>query len=93
LEKDGVLSKRVSFPEHIGTHLDAPNHFEANAVDVSRIPVSQFFAAGVVIDISPLVETNPDSTLSVLHLEEWEQQHGRIPDEAIVLLKTGWGRY
>ena len=28
LEKNGVLSKAFSCPEHLGTHLDAPNHFE-----------------------------------------------------------------
>jgi hypothetical protein len=28
LEQNGVLSKALSCPEHLGTHLDAPNHFE-----------------------------------------------------------------
>src|SRR4051794_3592952 len=30
LERDGVLSKSFSMPEHLGTHIDAPNHFERN---------------------------------------------------------------
>ena len=35
LEEDGVLSKMLILPEHLGTHIDAPNHFEADrpAVD------------------------------------------------------------
>ena len=28
IENDGVLSKAFSMPEHLGTHIDAPNHFE-----------------------------------------------------------------
>jgi kynurenine formamidase len=93
LEKDGVLSKKVTFPEHIGTHLDAPNHFESGAIDVSRIPAAQLFAAGVVINVAPQVEVNPEATLSVLQVEEWERQQGRIPEGAVVLLNTGWGRF
>ncbi|WP_437224425.1 cyclase family protein [Planctomicrobium sp. SH661] len=93
LKADGVYSRKISFPEHIGTHLDAPNHFEADEPDVSRIPVEQFFAPGVMIDISLQVEQNPDTTLSVADLENWEKEHGRIPDQAIVLVNTGWGQF
>ena len=51
LKDDGVLSKAMSLPEHLGTHLDAPNHFESNQPDVSQIPPEQLFGPGVVIDI------------------------------------------
>ena len=37
LEKDGVLSKAMRLPEHIGTHIDAPNHFEPNQPSVDQI--------------------------------------------------------
>src|SRR5580698_10040444 len=37
LERDGVLSKSFSSPEHLGTHLDAPNHFERGGPSVDQI--------------------------------------------------------
>lgn len=93
LEKDGVLSKAMSFPEHIGTHIDAPNHFEPDRPDVSRIPPEQFFAPGVVIDVTMQAEQNPDYGLTAADVLAWEKEHGRIPEHAVVLLKTGWGRF
>lgn len=93
LKKDGVYSRKLSFPEHIGTHLDAPNHFEEGKPDVSEIPVEDFIAPGVVVDITLQAEVNPDKTLSVEDLKEWEKENGPIPSGAIVLLRTGWGAF
>ena len=93
IEKDGVLSKAFSMPEHLGTHIDAPNHFETGQPDLSMISPQQFFAPGVVIDIAARAEVDADTTLSASDILDWEAEHGRIPDEAIILLRTGWGRF
>lgn len=93
LERDGVLSKAVSFPEHIGTHVDAPNHFEANQPDVASLAAEQLIGRGVVLDISGRAEGDADALLTVADVRAWEERHGRIPAGAIVLLHTGWGRY
>lgn len=93
LEKDGVLSKAFSMPEHLGTHIDAPNHFEPNRPSVADIPPRQLIGPGVVVDIEHRAELDPDTMLTVEDLEQWESQHGAIPEGAIVLLRTGWGRH
>tara|TARA_R110002072_G_scaffold303121_1_gene494507 strand:- start:25233 stop:26042 length:810 start_codon:yes stop_codon:yes gene_type:complete len=93
IEKDGVLSKAFSMPEHLGTHIDAPNHFETGQPDLSMISPAQFFAPGVVIDIAARAEVDADTTLTVKDIHDWEATHGRIPEGAIVLLHTGWGRF
>jgi len=93
LEKDGVLSKAISMPEHLGTHIDAPNHFEANQPAVHEIPPEQLIGPGVVIDVSAQVEQNADYRLSVADIKAWEKQHGPLPEGAIVLAHTGWGRF
>jgi kynurenine formamidase len=93
LERDGVLSKAVSFPEHLGTHLDAPNHFEANRPSVDQIKPEQLFAPGVVIDIAMQAEANADYALTHEDVTAWEAEHGAIPDGAVVLIHTGWGRF
>jgi kynurenine formamidase len=93
LKNDGVLSKAFTSPEHLGTHIDAPNHFEPNQPSVDQIPVKQFFAPGVVIDISPQAEVDADYRMSVADITDWEKEHGKIPEKAIVMAKTGWGRF
>ncbi|MCA9074607.1 MAG: cyclase family protein [Planctomycetaceae bacterium] len=93
LEKDGVLSKSMRLPEHIGTHIDAPNHFEPNQPDVAQIKPEDLIGPGVMIDISPQAEVDPDYGLTLKDVQAWESAHGRIPDGAIVLLYTGWGRF
>src|SRR5262245_59005169 len=50
LEKDHVLSGKMAFDEHTGTHLDAPNHFVAGQVSVDKIPLKQLFGTAVVLD-------------------------------------------
>src|SRR5262245_42818252 len=48
IEKNGVLSKAFFCPEHLGTHLDAPNHFEKDQPAVDQINPTSLFAHGVV---------------------------------------------
>lgn len=93
LEEDGVLSKALSFPEHLGTHIDAPNHFEPNQPSVDQIPAERLFAPGAVIDVAPLAEQDADFQLRVQDVERWEREHGRIPQGAVVLISTGWARF
>ena len=93
LEQNGVLSKALSTPEHLGTHLDAPNHFEKNQPSVDQILPANLFAAGVVVDVAMQVSANADYQATVKDLTDWEQQHGRIPNGAVVLLHTGWGEF
>ena len=93
LEKDGVLSKAFSSPEHLGTHLDAPNHFERDRPSVDQIPAEQLFAPGVVIDVSGPVSADADYLVSPGDIHKWEARHGEIPAGAIVLAYTGWSKF
>lgn len=93
IEKDGVLSKAFSMPEHLGTHIDAPNHFETGQPDLASISPEQFFAPGIVMDISARGEVDADTTLTLQDIAEWEAAHGEIPEGAVILLHTGWGRF
>jgi kynurenine formamidase len=93
IEKNGVLSKAFFCPEHLGTHLDAPNHFEKNQPAVDQIEPKRLFAHGVVIDIAPQSSGDADYRLTTSDVAEWEKAHGRIPDGAVVLLSTGWARH
>lgn len=93
IEKNGVLSKAFYTPEHLGTHLDAPNHFEKNQPSVDELRPVDLFGPGVVIDASARAEVDPDFRLGAKDIAEWETAHGQIPEGAIVFLNTGWSRY
>lgn len=93
LEKNGVSSKAFSMPEHFGTHLDAPCHFEKGQPSVDEIPDTDLFAPGVVIDIAMQSEADADYRLAVADVTTWEQSHGRIPNRSIVMLRTGWSKF
>lgn len=93
LEKDGVLSKAFSSPEHLGTHLDAPNHFEAGHPSVDRLRPEQFFAPAVVLDVSGAASANADYLVSLDDVHRFETKHGPIPAGAVVLAYTGWSKF
>ncbi len=93
LEKNGVLSKMITTSEHLGTHIDAPNHFETKQPSVDAIPPEQLFAPGVVIDAILQSERSADYVLQPADIEAWEKVNGRIPEGAVVFLHTGWGRF
>ena len=93
LEKDGVLSKAFSTPEHLGTHLDAPNHFEANRPSVDQIEASDLFAPGVMIDVSVQASADPDYRIGLDDIRSFESAHGPIPSGAVILAYTGWSRF
>lgn len=90
----GWYWNNFSCGEHTGTHFDAPVHWvtgkdhPANTVDT--IDPARFIAPAVVLDASAQVARNADWLLTVDFVQTWEQQHGRIPAGAWVLLRTDW---
>ncbi len=93
LEKNGVLSKAFSMPEHLGTHLDAPNHFARNQISAEQIRPEDLVARGVMIDISGRVSSNSDYRISLADVKAWEKEQGPISARTVVLLRTGWDRF
>ena len=82
-------SYKISTAEHGGTHLDAPIHFSRGGMSAEQIPLDRLIAPAVVVDVA--ARATPDYLIGVGDIEEWERTHGRIPDGAILLLRTGWG--
>ena len=93
LESDGVYSGVFSMPEHLGTHLDAPNHFEVDQPSVDEIALQDLIAPMVVVDVRDACQSNSDYRLQPADLQSWEAQYGRIPEGAVVFALTGWGQY
>lgn len=83
----------ISAPEHGGTHLDAPVHFAEGGATADEVELERLIGPAVVIDVSAEAQQDRDFLLGRQHIEAWEAEHGRIPDGAIVLLRTGWDRF
>ena len=86
-------SGSFSASEHGGTHLDAPIHFAENGLTVDQIPLTHLIGEAIVLDVRTQVADQPDYTLQVEDIVNWESRHGPIPSKCIVLLLTGWGQY
>lgn len=83
-----------SCAEHGGTHVDAPFHFSSDGITVDLIPITNLIASCNVIDISDKCSLgNPSYELSVDDITIHEREHGKITENSIVLVRTGWSRY
>ena len=84
----------ISMNEHTGTHFDAPAHWVTGKNipnnTVETIPVKDFVAPAVVINISEEAKINPDFLLTKEYLMEWEKIYGKIPPKNWIALRTDW---
>ncbi len=83
----------LTLGEHTGTHVDAPIHWVTgrDGADVSAIAPRSLIGPACVIDTTAETECDPGYLLTVADLEAWEREHGRVPDGAWILFRTGWG--
>ncbi len=78
--------------EHVGTHLDAPNHWITGqgGEDVASVPVDRLVAPCVMIDRSAEAAADPDYLLTVADIRRFEAEHGPLPRGGWLLYRTGW---
>lgn len=86
-------ANRYSAAEHGGTHMDAPIHFNATGETVEQIGIQQTIGPGVVIDVMQKVASDRDYQVRSDDFLAFEERHGRIPNGAIVLIRTGYDSY
>ncbi len=84
---------KFSSAEHGGTHIDAPIHFAENKNTVDQIPLESLTGQAIVIDVVDSVQDYIDYQIQIRDFKKWESNYGRIPDESIVLLRTGFGDF
>lgn len=90
---DGFWWRDLSFPEHSGTHLDAPSHCVPGGAMVADIPAELLVRPAVRIDARGLCDGDPSWVLGAADVDAWEAEHGRVPAGAAVLLCTGWDEF
>lgn len=87
---DGYNVKAVRFSTHWGTHLDAPAHVNAAALDVASIPLTKLYGDCICISLNNKGNLKPDSTISLTSLTPFETT---INCYKKVLFQTGWSRF
>ena len=86
----------ITLSEHTGTHFDAPAHWISgrdlpdNSVDTIR--PENFVGPVVVIDCSSGASNDEDFELTPELIVTWETTHGKIPNNAWVLMRTDWSK-
>lgn len=97
---DGITDKGFHYSansfcsaEHGGTHLDAPIHFYAERQSVEKIPLNNLIGNAIVIDVSENCLQNRDYRIKVEDILKWENENGTIPENSIILFRTGFGKF
>jgi len=86
-------SFKYSAEEHGGTHFDAPLHFAQGGRSIEQITVNELTGPAIVVDVSMQCAQNRDYLVSTDDLLNWEKKHETIPEQSVVLLHTGFGKY
>jgi kynurenine formamidase len=82
----------LTFAEHTGTHIDAPIHVVPGGPALDALDLSTTAGAAALLDVEAEVADNADFVIPLDALERWESEHGRLPPDTFVLVKTGWFR-
>lgn len=75
-----------------GTHVDPPAHFVKGLRTVDQIGVKEMILPLVVIDVHEKAAKNPDYTISMEDVKDWERRHGAIQEGSFVAMRTDWCR-
>lgn len=89
----GFYNRLLTMMEHTGTHFDAPAHMVEGGQCVDSIDPATLVRPAAVIDISNACAGDPDSMLTLDQVQAFEDVNGRIPDGAVILLRTGWEEF
>lgn len=90
IERDGYYLQSVRQGEHTGTHWGAPGHFNAGQPLADDLDPGDLFRPAVKIDVRAQCARDADYAVTIGDVEAWEGRHGRIPDESVVIIWTGW---
>lgn len=75
-----------------GTHADPPAHFVKGGRTLDQIEVKEMILPLVLFDVHQAVKQNPDYTITLDDVRQWEAKHGPVPKGAFAVMRTDWSK-
>ncbi|WP_414586526.1 cyclase family protein [Scytonema sp. PCC 10023] len=92
-QKDGFEATHYDLStDQFGTQLDPPAHWNPDYPAIDELPATFAVRPLVVIPIQDKVARDPNYHLSVQDIQDWESQHGRIPQGSVVFVRSDWSK-
>lgn len=92
-EDTGFLVKKYTFTGAYSTHIDSPVHFSQQYLrDISDIELKELMAPLYVLRFEDKVAKNPDYSVSVEDILEFEAEYGKIEKGAFVAFCSNWSK-
>ena len=93
-EKHGFVASAYDLPtDQYGTQLDPPAHWNPMGATISDLPATFAVRPLVVISIADKVAAGDEGYhLQVADITAWEAKHGRIPEGAVVMVRSDWSK-
>ena len=88
----GFFAQQFTHVGQWGTHCDPPAHFVKGKRTIDQIDPKEMILPMVVIDVHEAAAKNPDYTISMADVRDWEHRHGPIPMGAFVAMRTDWSK-
>jgi kynurenine formamidase len=85
-----VATGYVLTTDQYGTQLDPPAHWDEYGATISDLPPTFAVRPLAVIPIQDKVATDPGYHLQVADIAAWEAKYGRIPEGAVVMVRSDW---
>jgi kynurenine formamidase len=88
----GFFAQQFTHVGQWGTHCDPPAHFVQGKRTIDQIDPKEMILPLVVIDVHEKAAQNPDYTIRMDDVLDWERRHGPIPEGAFVAMRTDWSK-
>ena len=79
IASDDTFMHEVDMMSHLGTHVEAPSHYQLDWPDIAQIPLESFIGRAVILDVS-----SPVLTAEVLK----QADRGRTSEGDMVILRN-----
>lgn len=86
LAEDGWNATTLHIYSHVGTHMDAPLHFEVTDQTIDQIPVARFVTEAWVLNLTHI---QPSALITVADMEPIAD---KIKKGQSLVLHTGWSK-
>jgi kynurenine formamidase len=92
-EKDGFEATHYDLStDQLGTQLDPPAHWNPYFPSIDELPATYTIRPLVVIPIQDKAAKDPGYQMTVDDIRAWEQRNGKIPEGAVVFIRSDWSK-